>query len=123
MRLRRDDGSVLAADLVLAAAIVIVVAATAGAFGTVAAAVQDDREAARNAAVIAARTGDTKRAETVARRLSSPAAEVGIETSPDLIAVWVGGPVEGAHPVLRRITITAFGEAEVPVAPYRSNRG
>ena len=122
MRLRRDDGSVLAADLVLAAAIVIVVAATASAFGTVAAAVQDDREAARTAAVIAARTGDVERAETVARRLS-PDTDVTIEVSPDLIAVRVSGPVEVAHPVLRRITVTAFGEAEVPVAPYRSNRG
>lgn len=122
MRLRRDDGSVLAADLVLAAAIVIVVAATASAFGTVAGAVQDDREAARNAAVIAARSGDVVRAETVARSLA-PNADVIVKASPDRIAVWVGGPVEVAHPVLRRITLTAFGVAEVPIAPYRSNRG
>lgn len=122
MRLRRDHGSVLAADLVLAAAIVIVVAATASAFATVAAAVQDDREAARNAAVIAARTGDLDRAVTVARRLS-PGASVAIQASPDLIAVTVLGPVVVAHPVVRHMTVTAFGAAAVPVAPYRSNRG
>ncbi|MEK7252424.1 MAG: hypothetical protein AAB198_04115, partial [Actinomycetota bacterium] len=80
--MRRDDGSVLAADLVLAAAIVIVVAATASAFGTVAGAVQDDREAARNAAVIAARSGDVVRAETVARSLA-PNADVIVKASPD----------------------------------------
>lgn len=118
----REDGSVLVADLVLAAAIVIVVAATATAFGAVAGAVQDDREAARSAAVIVARTSDVAEAESVARRLS-PGATVLIDVTSARVAVRVSGPIEVAHPVLRRVSLTAFGVAEVPIAPYRSNRG
>ena len=122
MRSNHDAGSVLVADLVLASAIVLVVAAIASGFGTVAAAVQDDREAARNAAVIVARTGDLQHATNVVERLA-PDATVVIDASPDLISVRVSGPLEVAHPVLRRVTVTAVGEAAVPVAPYRSNRG
>ena len=98
------------------------VAATATAFGAVAGAVQDDREAARNAAVIAARTSDVAQAESVARRLS-PGATVLIDMTSERVAVRVSGPIVVAHPVLRRLSLTAFGVAEVPIAPYRSNRG
>lgn len=122
MRSNRDDGSVLIADLALASVIVLVVAALAAAFGGVAGAMQDDREAARHAAVIVARTGDLDRATNVARRLA-PGATVRIEATRDHVAAWVSGPIVVAHPTQRRITVTAQGYAEVPVAPYRSNRG
>ena len=122
MRLRRDEGSVLIADLMLASVVVLVVAAIASGFGAVAAALQDDREAARSAAVVAARTGDLERAGAIAGSLA-PDATVTIDASPDLITVRVAGPIEVAHPVVRRVTLTAIGEASVPVAPYRSNRG
>jgi hypothetical protein len=122
VRSNRDDGSVLIADLVLASAIVLVVAAIASAFGGVAGAMQDDREAARHAAVIAARTGDLDRATSVARRLA-PGATVRIDATRDHVTAWVGGPIVVAHPIRRSVTITAQGEAQVPIAPYRSNRG
>ncbi len=122
MRSHRENGSVLAADLVLAAAIVIVMAATATAFGAVAGAVQDDREAARNAAVIVARTNDVAAAESVARRLS-PGATVLIQKTSGRVVVRVSGEIVVAHPVLHRVSLTAFGIANVPIAPYRSNRG
>ncbi len=122
MRSHREAGSVLAADLVLASLIVLLITATTAAFGGIAGAVQADREAARNAAVIAARTGDLTRAADVAHRLA-PGATVVIDASPDAVTVSVRGPVEVAHPVRGRVTVRAFGEFEVPVAPYRSNRG
>lgn len=122
MRFPRDDGSVLAADLVLASAIVVVVAAIAGAFGTIAGTTQDNREAARSAAVMAARTGDMPEATSLAERLA-PGSIVTIDDRPDEVMVRVAAPIEVPHPVLHRVELTVIGEATVPVAPYRSNRG
>lgn len=122
MLLHHERGSVLAADLVLAAAIVVTVASTTAAFGGAAARIQDHREAARSAAVVAARTGDAAAALTTAQRLS-PGAVIRITASPNSIAVSASSSLVVAHPVSGRITLTARGEAVVPVAPYRSNRG
>jgi hypothetical protein len=116
----RDTGSVLAADLVLAAAIVIVVAATAAAFGTVAEAGQEYTEAARNAAVVAAR-GEATRALHVAARLS-PQGSVTVDETDGVITAVVTDQVTAAHPVLWWTTITVRGESVVPIAPYRSAR-
>ena len=116
-----ESGSVLAADLVLAATIVLVVSATAAAFGTVAGAGQEHTEAARNAAVIAAR-GEVERARDVALRLS-PGADVSMSVSTDQVAVWVSSVVATPHPVFHWISLTVHGEAAVPIAPYRSARG
>ncbi|HAX81309.1 MAG TPA: hypothetical protein DCY40_01920 [Actinobacteria bacterium] len=121
MRSNHESGSVLAADLVLAAAIILVVSATATAFGTVAGAGQDHTEAARNAAVVAAR-GELDRALDVASRLS-PGSEVSMSVSADRIAVRISSVVATPHPVLRWTSLTVRGEAAVPVAPYRSGRG
>jgi phage-related protein len=114
---------VLIADLMLAAAIVVVVGAIASAFGTVSAAVQDDREAAGNAAVIAARSGDSGRAAYVAGRIAPEGNTVEITATPDQITVRVSTPIAAAHPVLGRIRLTTVAEEAVPVAPYRSARG
>jgi len=122
VRFHRDDGSVLAADLVLAAAIVVVVSAVAAAFGTVAGALQDHREAARVSAVVAARTGDVAAAVAVAERLA-PGSTVTIDDDGDEVTVHVTGPIEVPHPVTRRIQRVVSGEATVPIAPYRSNHG
>jgi len=122
VRFHREDGSVLVADLVLASAIVVVVSAISTAVGTVAGAFQDNREAARTAAVMAARTGDIAAATVLAGRLA-PGSIVSIDERTDEVTVHVAGPIEVPHPVMRRTELTVIGEATVPIAPYRSNRG
>lgn len=116
-----DRGSVLIADLVLGAAIVIAIASIASAFGILAGRQQDQREAARHAAVIAARTGDVAAAETAARRISSPST-VTIATTTDSVTVRVSASHTVPHPVLRRVAVEISAAAEVPIAPYRSDR-
>lgn len=116
-----ERGSVLVADLALAAAIVIAIAAIAAAVGGVASAQQDQREAARNAAVIAARTGNLDRAAHVAGRLA-PGATITIAPGDGSVSVVVSDEIVVAHPGSGRIGLTIVGDATVPIAPYRSAR-
>lgn len=117
----RDRGSVLIADLVLAAAIVIVVGAAASAAGIVAAADQADHEAARNAALWAARTGDEARAAVFARRVA-PDATVSVVLDGETATATAATQVTLPHPLLGRIPLTVVATVTIPIAPYRSNR-
>lgn len=121
MPLPREAGSVLIADLALAATIVIAVASVAAAFGAVAGRQQDHRESARQAAVVAARSGDLVSATEIARR-HSPSAVVSITDLDGLVSVRVESSIGLVHPVVQRVTMTVRGEATIPIAPYRSDR-
>lgn len=121
MRFHREEGSVLVADLAVAALVVVVVAALTAAAGVSAEAAQRTAEAARNAAVISARTGDADRARQVAQQLAPPGATVTVEVGQGSAHATVSGRVALPHPVLRRVEISVGDQATQPVAPYRSH--
>lgn len=121
MRWPHDRGSVLLADLALAAVIVIAIVSIASGFGVLAGRQQDQREAARHAAVVAARTGDVSAATAAARRLS-PSSAVSIVVADDSVTAEVSANIAVPHPVLRRVAVAVSALSEVPIAPYRSGR-
>lgn len=110
------------ADVMLGAVIVLILAAAASAAGTVAGAEQANHEAARNAALWAARTGDADRARTMGSRLA-PDATVAVTITPEQAIAVVATPVALAHPLLGRVPLTTSASISIPIAPYRSNRG
>ena len=112
----------LAAELVLAASIVAMVASISAALASVEVAIQQDNEAARSAAVIAARTGDNQAAAQKGAALAHSGASLELTPGTDLIRTRVRGDVTVPHPVSGRRVVGTEGSAEVPIAPYRSNR-
>ncbi|WKZ81633.1 MAG: hypothetical protein QY307_05895 [Acidimicrobiia bacterium] len=117
----RDRGSVLIADLVLASAVVVLVAAATAAAGRVSVYQQEQREAARVAAVTAARTGDVPAAVAAAGRLA-PGRSVALSAGGGRVVARLTGSVRLAHPE-GAASLTITETVVVPIAPYRSNRG
>jgi hypothetical protein len=117
-----DRGSVLAADLLLAAVVVGMVASIAGAMASVELAVQEARIAARSAAVVAARSGDFETAAAWAGALAPGDAVVTVSRETEHILAIVQADVAVPHPISGRANVPTRGEANVPIAPYRSNR-
>jgi hypothetical protein len=123
VRHRRDDGSALIADVILASAIVLVVAASTAAVGIIADAASASREAARTASVAVARTGDLEGARSTAARLAPSGSSIALEADDGSIRSVVSVLVELPHPVASRVRVPVLETVRVPIAPYRSNRG
>jgi hypothetical protein len=123
VRLRREEGSVLLADVIIASAIVLVVAASTAAVGIIADATSASREAAFAAAVGAARTGDHEEARSTATRLAPAGSSIIVAAADGSIHSIVSAWVELPHPVVRRVRVSVVESVRVPIAPYRSNRG
>lgn len=119
----RDRGCALLADLVLGAAIVVIVAAAALAAASVIEARQSAREAARTAAVVAARTGNVPVAVERGSRLAPAGAAITVSIDRGAARARVQAVLSLPHPVTRTVRLRLSEQAEVPVAPYRSNRG
>ncbi|HUG75479.1 MAG TPA: hypothetical protein VMM81_07410 [Acidimicrobiia bacterium] len=120
MRLPRDDGSVLVADIALAAAVLIVVAAITSAVGILADTRQRVDEAARTAAIVAARSGDLKSATLVARGIAPHGAAITVTKAGGLVTATVSTRTRLPHPVLRWVSLRVAASEVQPVAPYRS---
>lgn len=123
MQARHDMGSALIVDLVAAALVVIMVAAATTAFGSVAHTAEITREAARTGAVTAARTGQEHLARQAATRIAAPGSSVSVSMTQDTVMATVASRVRLPHPALRWVQMTVRHTVDVPVAPYRSNRG
>jgi hypothetical protein len=119
---RREDGSALLADVILASAIVLVVAAATAAVGVIADATASGLEAARTAAVAVARTGDVEAARSAAIGLAPAGASILVEATGGVARSVVTARIGLPHPVVRRIEVTVLEAVQVPIAPYRSNR-
>lgn len=119
----RDQGSALVADLALAAAVVLVVASTITAAGAVTGAREGILEAARTGAVTAARLGDPVAARSAAASVSPPGSVITVNADGEVARVVVTVRVELSHPLSRRVPLVLTEWVEIPIAPYRSNRG
>jgi Flp pilus assembly protein TadG len=117
----RDEGSVLVADVALAAVVLIVVAATTSAVGVLADARQRVDEAARSAAIVAARSGDLSDATVVARSLAPDGAAITITRAGGAVTATVSVRVRLPHPVLRWVSLGVAASVVQQVAPYRSS--
>ncbi|MEX2323360.1 MAG: hypothetical protein WEA29_06270 [Acidimicrobiia bacterium] len=120
MRLPRDDGSVLVADIALAAGVLIVVAAITSAVGVLADTRQRVDEAARTAAIVAARSGDLNDATLVARGIAPDGAAITVTEARGSVTATVSTRVRLPHPVLRWVSLGVAASVVQPVAPYRS---
>jgi hypothetical protein len=121
--LHRDRGSALVADLALAAAVVLVVASATTAVGTVIAAREATLEAARMGAVTAARLGDPVAARSAAASVAPPGSVITVEADGEVARAVVTVGVELSHPLSRRVALILTEWVDMPIAPYRSNRG
>jgi hypothetical protein len=120
---RRDEGSALMTDLLVASVVILIVASATMAVGTIDAATQASREATRAAAVITARTGDPATALGVARRLGPPGAHITVDLGDDAARATASTDVDLPHPVTGTARIRVVADSSMTVAPYRSNRG
>lgn len=121
MRLPRDNGSVLVADVALAAGVLIVVAAITSAVGVLADARQRVDEAARTAAIVAARSGDLNDATLVARGIAPDGAAITVTEAGGSVTAAVSARARLPHPVLRWMSLNVAATVVQPVAPYRSS--
>ena len=122
MRLHREHGTV-AVEVAFASIIVIVIMAVVVAVGVLSATIEQSAQAARGSALILARNGDLASAESTARRLAPDQASVTIDASGGTVRVVVASRPRLPHPVARRVTVPVNVTVELPIAPYRSNRG
>lgn len=118
---RPDRGSALIEALVIGSFVFVVVVAAVSSSIRVVTTGAAARQAARVAAVHAARHGDTVAAGELARSLMS-GGEVTVRRSGYAIQVVIGRTIEVPHPD-GILPLTVIGEATVPLAPFRSNRG
>ena len=120
MRIHRDHGTV-AVDVAVAS--IVVIMAVVVAVGVLSATIEHSAEAARGSALILARNGDLGSAESTARRLAPEQASVTIDSSAGIVRVVIASRPHLPHPVARRVTVPVNVTVELPIAPYRSNRG
>jgi hypothetical protein len=107
--------------LVIGSAVFIIVIAAVTAVVRITVIGSEAAEAARTAAVHAARHDDVASAAEVARSLF-PSHDVIAVRRDDSIAVETRVPVRLAHPDGSR-TLVVEASAEMPLAPFRSDRG
>jgi len=117
-----DRGSALLEVLVLGSAAVIVTTAIVMTATSVVSAGEAAREAARTGAVWGARHGDADLARQTAARFGPDGAVVTARRQGDRMTVIVRVTASLFEPFGRRDRDRQIGRAEVPVAPYRSNR-
>lgn len=117
----REAGSALIEAVVIASISFLVVVAAVSASIRIAIHGAELQEAARAGAIHAARHGDIKSARSMADALY-PGVEISADRIDDRIVVVAGVLVELPHLDGPR-PIGVVGRAEMPLAPFRSNRG
>ncbi len=121
LSLPREDGSALIEAVVIGSVVFLVVAGALVSSIRVTIAGTEVREAARVGAIHAARHDDAASAEALSRALY-PGALVQAVQEADTLTVSVVNRVALPHPA-GSVTVRVAGRAEVPLAPFRSDRG
>ena len=121
MSLPRESGSALIEALVIASVSFLVIVAAVSASIRVAVSGAELQEAARAGAVHAARHGDADSAREVAAALF-PGINISSLRINDRIVVVATVLTDLPHPQARA-QVALVGRAEMPLAPFRSDRG
>ena len=121
MSLHRESGSALIEALVIASASFLVIVAAVSASIRIAVSGTELYEAARAGAVHAARHGDVDSAREVAGALF-PGIDISARRVDDRVVVVAAAWIDLPHPE-GQSQAALVGRAEMPLAPFRSDRG